>query len=165
MSATTATRAWVGIGGNLGDAAATVRAAIVALGELPETTLLVQSSLWRSAPVDAAGPDFVNAVAVIETRLEPHRLLQQLLRLELAHGRERPFPNAPRTLDLDLLLYGDQVIDDAELALPHPRMHQRAFVLAPLAEIDAGLLVGRHGSVAALLAALVDQRVTRLSLV
>ena len=162
MSATLAGRAWVGIGANLGDAPATVRDAIVALGNLPETTLLAQSSLWRSAPVDAAGPDFVNAVVAIETRLEPHRLLHQLLRLELAHGRKRPHPNAPRTLDLDLLLYDDRFIDDTELTLPHPRMHQRAFVLAPLAEIDAGLLVGRHGNVAALLAALSRQQVARL---
>ena len=170
MNTAAAACAWVGIGANLGDAAATVAAAIDAIGRLPTTRLLARSSLWRTAPVDATGPDFVNAVAAVETRLEPHRLLHELLQLELAQGRQRPFPNAPRTLDLDLLLYGDQVIEDAQLTLPHPRMHRRTFVLAPLAEIDAGLRVGRHGSVAELLAALTApmtapmkaQQVTRL---
>ena len=166
MNTAAAARAWVGIGANLGDAAATVAAAIDAIGRLPTTRLLARSSLWCSAPVDATGPDFVNAAASIETRLEPHRLLHELLQLEVAHGRQRPYPNAPRTLDLDLLLYGGRVIDDAELTLPHPRMHQRAFVLAPLAEIDAALRIGQLGSVAELLAKLMgaqtSQQLTRL---
>ena len=117
-------RAWVGLGANLGDPGAALDAALVALAALPATRLLRRSSRWRSAPVDAAGPDFVNAVAEIDTALEPLALLDALHAIEAAHGRERPYRNAPRTLDLDLIQYGDPrtdrdiVCDTPRLTLP-----------------------------------------------
>ena len=128
-------RIFIGLGANLGDAVATVQAAIMQLGRLPETSLIAASALYRSAPVDAAGPDYVNAVAEMRSGLEPVALLVQLQALERRFGRERPYRHAPRTLDLDLLFYGDRRIDAAPLTVPHPRAHQRAFVLAPLAEL------------------------------
>lgn len=129
-------RAYVGLGANLGaDLLGTLTAAARALGELPGTRLLALSSVWRSAPVDAGGPDFLNAVAMLDTDLAPLALLDALQAIEQAHGRERPYRNAPRTLDLDLLLMGDQVLDTPRLVLPHPRLHERAFVLRPLLEV------------------------------
>jgi 2-amino-4-hydroxy-6-hydroxymethyldihydropteridine diphosphokinase len=109
--------------------------AIQNLGQLPETTLLNHSSLYRSAPVDASGPDFINAVAEIATSLSPQALLAALQTLEQDAGRQRPYRNAPRTLDLDILLYDDVTLDTPTLVIPHPRMLIRAFVLLPLAEI------------------------------
>jgi len=132
--------AHVALGANLGDARATVSAAIAALDRLPQTRLLCASGLYRSAPWEASGPDFINAVAAIETGLDAHELLRALQALELQAGRERPYRNAPRTLDLDLLLYGDAVIDSPELSVPHPRLRERAFVLLPLAEISPALV-------------------------
>ena len=129
------TTAWVGLGANLGDRTAALRTALAALAALPGTRLLRVSSLYRSAPVDAGGPDYLNAVAEIATQLPPHDLLAALQAIERAAGRERPYRNAPRTLDLDILLYGDLRLDSATLMLPHPRMHERAFVLLPLAEL------------------------------
>jgi 2-amino-4-hydroxy-6-hydroxymethyldihydropteridine diphosphokinase len=130
-----AVTAYVGVGANLGDPVAAVRVAIERLRELPVTTLAAQSSLYRTAPVDSSGPDYINAVAQLSTRLTAPELLRELQRIENAAGRERPFHNAPRTLDLDLLLFGSARIDSAELQVPHPRMWERAFVLVPLAEI------------------------------
>jgi 2-amino-4-hydroxy-6-hydroxymethyldihydropteridine diphosphokinase len=127
--------AYIGLGGNLGDARAAVLDALQALNQLPDSRVVAQSALYRSAPVEAHGPDFINAVAALQTRLPPLDLLAQLQALEQAAGRERPYRNAPRTLDLDLLLYGDAQIDLPQLSVPHPRMFERAFVLAPLAEI------------------------------
>ncbi|MDE1953171.1 MAG: 2-amino-4-hydroxy-6-hydroxymethyldihydropteridine diphosphokinase [Betaproteobacteria bacterium] len=129
--------ALVGLGANLGDGAATLATALGELRELANCQLLQHSSLYRSAPLDAQGPDYWNAVAVLRCALTPEQLLQQLHDLEHRHGRLRPAGqhNAPRTLDLDLLLFGRQTLRDAALTLPHPRMHQRAFVLVPLAEI------------------------------
>lgn len=128
--------ALVGVGGNLGDARATVESALQALsGAVAATRLLKASSLYRTAPQQSSGPDYVNAVALVETLLSPLALLQALQSLEQAAGRERPYRNAPRTLDLDLLDYGDLRLDTPTLTLPHPRMRQRAFVLQPLAEI------------------------------
>lgn len=127
--------AYVAIGANLGDARQAVESAIDALGRLPQSRLVAQSSLYRTAPVDAGGPDFINAVAALETGLAPLELLARLQAIETAAGRERPYRNAPRTLDLDLLSHGEQVLDTPTLTLPHPRMAQRAFVLVPLAEI------------------------------
>lgn len=127
--------AFVALGANLGDARASVRQALTDLHRLPETRVLARSRLYRSAPHEAQGPDFINAVAKLETRLSAPELLAQLQALELAAGRERPYRNAPRTLDLDLLLYGDARIDSPRLVLPHPRMHERAFVLRPLADV------------------------------
>ena len=132
--------ATIALGANLGDAPATVRTAIAALATLPQTQLLRASSLYRSAPVDSSGPDYINAVVQVTTGLSAPALLRELQALEIAAGRERPFPNAPRTLDLDLLLYGDARIDSAFLTVPHPRMWQRAFVLLPLAEIAPSLV-------------------------
>jgi 2-amino-4-hydroxy-6-hydroxymethyldihydropteridine diphosphokinase len=156
--------AWIGIGANLGDARANVLDAIERLARLPGATLLHASSLYRTAPIDSSGDDYVNAVAGLDTTLDAHALLQALLAIEQAHGRERPYRNAPRTLDLDLLLYGDQVIDDAPtLIVPHPRMHERAFVLAPLAEIAPELVVPGRGPVATLLSGVADQAIEKLS--
>lgn len=132
--------AWVGLGANLGDARATVEAALAALDGLPGTRLAARSSLYRTAPWEASGPDFFNAVAEVETRLTAPDLLRALRDLEHAAGRERPYVNAPRTLDLDLLLYGNATVSSAFLTVPHPRMWQRAFVLLPLAETAPALV-------------------------
>ncbi len=130
-----AVSSFIAIGGNLGDAQATVAQAIQDVGALPQTQLFHQSSLYRTAPVDSTGPDYINAVIEISTQLAPQALLAQLQALEDAAGRVRPYRNAPRTLDLDILLYGDEALNTATLQVPHPRMMQRAFVLVPLAEI------------------------------
>jgi 2-amino-4-hydroxy-6-hydroxymethyldihydropteridine diphosphokinase len=127
--------AFVALGGNLGDARASVLEAFRGLADLPQTRLIARSRLYRTAPHEASGPDFINAVARIDTSLSAPELLQALQSLEHAAGRERPYPNAPRTLDLDLLLYGDARIDSPRLTVPHPRMQGRAFVLHPLADV------------------------------
>ena len=130
-----AVTAFVGLGANLGDARQAVQQALIDLAHLPHSELLAASRLYRSAPVAAAGPDYVNAVAELRTSLSAPALLDALQALEHAAGRQRPYPNAPRTLDLDLLLYGEARIDSARLTVPHPRWCQRAFVLRPLAEL------------------------------
>jgi len=156
--------AWIGIGANLGDARANVLDAIERLARLPGARLVQASSLYRTAPIDSSGDDYVNAVAALDTTLDAHALLQALFAIEQAHGRERPYRNAPRTLDLDLLLYGDEIIDDAPtLIVPHPRMHERAFVLAPLAEVAPGLVIPGRGAVASLLSTVGDQGVGKLT--
>lgn len=127
--------AFVALGANLGDAAHTVRAALVALSQVPGVQRVRSSSLYRTAPVDSTGPDYINAVAEVVTTLGAPSLLAALQAIENGAGRERPYRNAPRTLDLDLLLYGSARIDSFALTLPHPRMGSRAFVLVPLAEI------------------------------
>ena len=132
--------AYVALGANLGDAQAAVRQALRDLDRLPQTRCLHASSLYRSAPVDSSGPDYINAVAEVRTSLSAHVLLAELQRLELLAGRERPWFNAPRTLDLDVLLYGELQLNDPVLTLPHPRMLERAFVLLPLAEIAPRLV-------------------------
>jgi 2-amino-4-hydroxy-6-hydroxymethyldihydropteridine diphosphokinase len=157
------TLAYVGIGANLGSPAEQVEQAFEALGALPGTRVVSRSSLYRSEPLGYAGqPDFVNAVAAVETSLAPEALLAGLQAIETAHGRERPFPSAPRTLDLDLLLYGDAVIDQPGLRVPHPRMCERAFVLAPLLEIDPGARIPGAGSAERCLAACSGQGVQRM---
>jgi len=128
-------QAFVAIGANLGDAQAAVKAAMDAIGTIERTVVTARSSLYRSAPVDAAGPDFINAVVAVRTGLTAEAFLAELHLLEEQAGRERPFPNAPRTLDLDLLMHGNAIKDTPALTLPHPRMRDRAFVLKPLAEI------------------------------
>jgi 2-amino-4-hydroxy-6-hydroxymethyldihydropteridine diphosphokinase len=128
-------RIFVGVGANLGDAQGSVERAFAALDRVTDTCCVARSSLYRSAPVDAGGPDFVNAVAELRSALTPEALLAELQAIEARFGRERPYPNAPRTLDLDLLLYGTRRIGTPTLTLPHPRMHLRAFVVVPLAEI------------------------------
>lgn len=131
------TDAWIGIGANLGDPRAQVLKGIEELGLIPQTRLAARSSLYRTAAIDATGqPDYVNAVARIDTNLTAVELLAQLQAIEDRGGRERPYRNAPRTLDLDLLLYGEERIETPTLCVPHPRMHERAFVLAPLLEIE-----------------------------
>jgi 2-amino-4-hydroxy-6-hydroxymethyldihydropteridine diphosphokinase len=127
--------ACVALGANLGDAVATVQQALRDVGGLPKTQLLKASSLYRSAPYEAQGPDFINAVVLIQTELGPMALLHALQGLELQSGRQRPYKNAPRTLDLDIVFYGDEVLATPELTLPHPRWQERAFVLQPLAEV------------------------------
>jgi 2-amino-4-hydroxy-6-hydroxymethyldihydropteridine diphosphokinase len=156
-------RVFVGLGANLGDAAACVRAALAQLAELPATTLVAASALYRSAPVDADGADYVNAVAELGTTLEPEALLAQLQALELRFGRERPYRHAPRTLDLDLLFYGQRRITGPALIVPHPRLHQRAFVLTPLSELAPAWRLADGRSVTEALAALPDQRVQRMN--
>lgn len=127
--------AYVAIGANLGDALQTVVWAFEALARLPDTHVTGRSRLYRTAPHEAQGPDFVNAVAQIETRLTAPAVLDALQALENQAGRQRPYPNAPRTLDLDLLFYGQARMDSARLTLPHPRWRERAFVLYPLADL------------------------------
>ena len=129
------TRAYVAVGANLGDARAAVAQALLDLDDLPQTSVVARSSLYRSAPFEANGPDFINAVVALDTALDAPALLDALQQLEQRAGRERPYRNAPRTLDLDLILHGDTVLDTPTLTLPHPRMDARAFVLQPLAEI------------------------------
>lgn len=127
--------AYVALGANLGDAAATLRKALQTLGQTPGLRLVKASSLYRTAPVDSSGPDYVNAVAEVATTLTAPGLLTTLQAIENDAGRERPYRNAPRTLDLDLLLYGSARIESPDLTVPHPRMWERAFVLVPLAEL------------------------------
>ena len=154
--------AYVALGANLGDAEAAVRKAMLELDQLPLSCVTQRSSLYRTAPVarhaagPAEGPDYINAVVALTTALPALQLLDQLQALEQASGRERPYPDAPRTLDLDLLLYGDERMDSPRLTVPHPRMGQRAFVLVPLAEIAPGLVAEGQ------LRAVADQAITRL---
>lgn len=156
--------AYIGLGANLDDPAAQVEQALEELSRLTESRLAARSSLYSSAPVGyAEQPDFINAVAAIETRLSPRGLLEALLDIEHTHGRNRTFRNAPRTLDLDLLLYGDAHFHEENLTLPHPRMHERAFVLLPLVEIAPGLMIPGHGSVDALLSLCGNQSVHQYS--
>lgn len=134
-------RAYIGLGANLGaDLGATLTQAALKLAAMDGTQVVALSSLWRSAPVEAEGPDFVNAVAAVDTTLAPLDLLDALQAIEHAHGRERPYRNAPRTLDLDLLLYDELVLDLPRLTLPHPRLGERAFVLRPLLEVAPHLI-------------------------
>jgi 2-amino-4-hydroxy-6-hydroxymethyldihydropteridine diphosphokinase len=127
--------AYIALGANLGEAAVTLRQAISSLGACPGIHLKQASSLYRTAPMESSGPDYINAVVEVHTALSAPDLLAQLQALELANGRERPYRNAPRTLDLDILLFGDAQLESAALTIPHPRMAGRAFVLVPLAEI------------------------------
>lgn len=144
------------LGGNLGDARQTLLSAIETVSHLPATALLRASSLYRSAPFEAQGPDFINAVIAVETRLTAPELLLKLQQIEAASGRLRPFKNAPRTLDLDILFYGDAQINSPALTVPHPRLWQRAFVLLPLADVAPERVTSAQ------LAAVAGQRVARL---
>jgi 2-amino-4-hydroxy-6-hydroxymethyldihydropteridine diphosphokinase len=148
--------AFIGLGANLGDARATLARALQDLAQLPATERIGASRVYRSAPLDAGGPDYLNAVARLSTRLSAPELLVQLQRLEAAAGRERPYRNAPRTLDLDLLLYGTGRIDSERLTVPHPRWRERAFVLLPLRELAPALVPEAD------LAAVAGQRVAPL---
>ena len=158
-------QAFIALGANLGDAPATLKQAIKNLANLPGTELLRASSLYRTAPVDATGPDFINAVALVRTELKPHALLTALQAQEHAQGRLRPYRNAPRTLDLDILCMfdaqGELRMQDSTLTLPHPRMHERRFALEPLVEICPGCIIPRIGPAAQALARVCDQDVAR----
>ena len=145
--------AYIGIGANLGTPRTQVLDALEALAGLPHSRLLRQSSLYRSPPMGPADqPDYINAVAALETRLSPSELLQALLELERRHGRVRHGERwGPRTLDLDILLYGDRVIREPHLTVPHPGIQARAFVLYPLAEIAPDLRIPGQGALADLL--------------
>ena len=146
------TVAFVGLGANLGEPRRQVEQGFLDLDSIAHTRVVKTSSLYRTEPVGyAAQPPFVNAVAQLETGLSAERLLAELLAIETRHGRERSFPNAPRTLDLDLLLFGDATIEMADLKVPHPRMHERAFVLVPLLEIAPEVGIPGRGAARAFL--------------
>ncbi|MBI3095354.1 MAG: 2-amino-4-hydroxy-6-hydroxymethyldihydropteridine diphosphokinase [Rhodocyclales bacterium] len=154
---------FIALGANLGDPVATVQAAILALRELPQTEFAAASSLYRTAPVGLRHqPDFINAVVELIAVAPAPTLLQALFEIEARFGRRRSVKNAPRTLDLDLLLYGDELSDDPDLTLPHPRLHERAFVLAPLAEIAPQLVIPGRGAVAELLLRCADQQIEKI---
>lgn len=156
--------AYIALGANLADPVAQVHNAVAALRSLPQSQLLRCSSLYRTAPVGIHGqPDFINAVAALQTTLSPNELLAALFEVEARFGRRRDFHHAPRTLDLDLLLYDEEIIDSPQLQLPHPRMHLRAFVMAPLTEIAPDCRLPGRGLAAAWLPAVSMQRIERLA--
>ena len=157
------TLAYVGLGANIGEPRRQLLAAIEELMGLPDTQLVLVSGIYRSDPVGYADqPDFLNAVVQLDTELAPEALLDHLQQIENRHGRERPFPGAPRTLDLDLLLHGNQSIASPRLTVPHPRMHERAFVLEPLTEIAPDIAIPGRGAARELLAACHGQNVERI---
>lgn len=149
--------AYIGIGANLGDARAAVLRAMDDLAGMPGIAVQARSSLYLTAPIDATGPDYVNAVAEVSTTLTAPELLTQLQALEQQAGRERPYLNAPRTLDLDILLYGEAQMQSPGLTVPHPRFKERAFVLQPLAEVAPKRVAADW------LSAVAGQRVRRLT--
>jgi 2-amino-4-hydroxy-6-hydroxymethyldihydropteridine diphosphokinase len=160
------TRAFVALGSNLGDPQATVQAALAALECLPLSAVVAASSLYLSAPVGLHNqPDFINAVAALDTQLSAETLLEELFAIEVRFGRTRAYLHSPRTLDLDLLLHGGETRRSAQLTLPHPRMHERAFVLLPLVEIAPNAVIPGHGPAVALLDNVRDQALTRLEAV
>lgn len=158
----TAVACHIGIGANLGDAHGNVQRAIQRLGQLPHTRLTGQSDLFRTAPINAGGDDYINAVARIDTHLEPVELLHALQTMELEFGRERPYQNAPRTMDLDLLLYGQQTINTEQLVVPHPRITQRAFVLIPLLQIDPVISIPEQGPAHSFVPNVADQLIQNI---
>jgi len=157
------TVAYVGMGANLGEPRAQLLAAWDALGRIADTQTTARSSLYRTAPIGyAEQPAFLNCVAKLETALPPQALLAQLQQIERNLGRVRSFRNAPRAIDLDLLLYGSETLETPGLTLPHPRMHERAFVLVPLLELDADAMIPARGKAADLLRACAGQPVERV---
>lgn len=161
MTATKVT-AYIGIGSNLGDAQDNVRRAILLLDQLPLTKLRSQSSLFRTAPIDAEGDDYINAVASVDTDLPAQQLLDALQALETQFGRERPYYHAPRTLDLDILLYGSKVIDTDTLSIPHPGLTQRAFALIPLLQLDPMITISGKGPAHAFAPDVADQLIQKI---
>ena len=155
-------RAFIGLGANLGDLSAALGRAFDELARIPGTQLIAKSSLYVSAPQDAGGPDYLNAVAELATTQSAQGLLTHLQAIEQRDGRERLYRNAPRTLDLDLLLYGDTTIATETLIVPHPRLHERAFVLRPLAEIAPQVVIPGRGPLREFLPRVADQRIDRL---
>ena len=157
------TLAYIGLGANIGEPRQQIEVAIEEIKTLRGTRFISASSFYRSAPLGYTDqPDFLNAVVGLETELPPETLLGHLKDIEHRHGRERSFPDAPRRLDLDLLLYGEQILATPELTLPHPRMHERAFVLQPLLELDAGIFVPGRGLASTLLSACSSQKIERI---
>ncbi|HEV8644787.1 MAG TPA: 2-amino-4-hydroxy-6-hydroxymethyldihydropteridine diphosphokinase [Burkholderiales bacterium] len=155
--------AFIGLGSNLADPLVQVRQALMELESIPGTRVTARSSLYRTSPAGyLEQPDFINAVASVHTTLKPQALLAALLAIENRHGRTRAMRNAPRTLDLDLLLYGEEVLEEEGLTLPHPRLHERAFVLAPFAEIAPKAMVPGRGRVRDLLARVDCKGVSRI---
>jgi 2-amino-4-hydroxy-6-hydroxymethyldihydropteridine diphosphokinase len=158
------TLAYVGIGSNLDGPVGQVEAALRELDRIPDSRLVARSSLYRTAPVGyAEQPDFTNAVAALETSLAPEKLLDELQSIETAHGRQRSFPNAPRSLDLDLLLYGQSELKTERLTVPHPRMSERAFVLRPLLELAEDISIPGKGTARDLLQQCDRQDVKRIA--
>lgn len=156
--------AYVALGSNLSVPATQIGSAIAELACVPQTRLVARSGLYRSSPIsDIAQPDYVNAVAKLETELDPFGLLDVLLEIELAHGRVRERRNAPRTLDLDILMYNDLVLLDAHLTIPHPRMHERLFVLRPLLDIAPDCEIPGIGRAADLLPGLSGQTLQKMT--
>jgi 2-amino-4-hydroxy-6-hydroxymethyldihydropteridine diphosphokinase len=157
--------AYIGLGANQGDLVATLNAAVQALGSLEQSQFVAASPFYRTAPIEASGPDYLNAVVRIDTDLEPYGLLLHLLEIEMMFGRKRggggidARRNAPRNIDLDLLMVGDLIIRSSPLVLPHPRLHERAFVLRPLLDLAPDLTVPGHGAAMHLLARVSDQAV------
>lgn len=155
--------AYIALGANLGDALASVRGAIRDLDRIRQTRITGHSSLFRTAPVDARGDDYVNAVVRVETALTADELLSELQALERGAGRERTYRNAPRTLDLDLLLYAQMQLDTERLQLPHPRMTERAFVLIPLLQIDPMITIPNKGPAHAFAPQVSGQAIERIA--
>jgi 2-amino-4-hydroxy-6-hydroxymethyldihydropteridine diphosphokinase len=153
---------FIGVGANLGNCRAIFSQATRDLSQLMHTQILATSPLYRSAPQDATGPDFLNAVVALNTGLSALELLTQLQRIELAHGRTRAYRNAPRTLDLDLLLYGEHCIHTPTLTVPHPRLHERAFALLPLFDLAPDLVIPGIGPVQTLLAGVASQSIAQV---
>lgn len=156
--------AYIGLGSNQGEVVEALNSAIESLRSIEQTKFIAVSPFYRSAPIDSSGPDYLNAVAKVETALEPYALLLHLLDIELMLGRKRRGlkKNAPRNVDLDLLLLGDMIIQSTPLTLPHPRLHLRAFVLRPLLDLDPAIRVPGQGPAAAFLDSVEDQRIEPL---
>jgi 2-amino-4-hydroxy-6-hydroxymethyldihydropteridine diphosphokinase len=157
------TIAYLGLGANLGDARQTLKDAVVCLAQQHTITVLAKSSLYRTAPIDASGDDYFNCVVKLETSLPARSLLRLCHMIEEQFGRERPYRNAPRTLDLDVLLYGATSIDEADLVVPHPRMTERAFVLVPLVELEPDLIIPQRGRADAFVDGVLDQRIEKVA--
>lgn len=156
------TTVYVAMGANLGEARETLETAAAEMAATPGIQDLTLAHFYRTAPVDSSGPDYVNTVARFNCTLDPEALLDRLQMIEQEHGRTRLYRNAPRTLDLDLLLYGQEKIDTPRLIVPHPRMHERAFVLVPLADLAPALELAQ-GSISSLLDTVKDQEIGRLA--
>ena len=157
------TLAYLGLGANLGDARQTLKDAVICLAQQHTITVLAKSSLYRTSPVDAGGGDYFNCVAAVETALAARPLLTLCQTIENHFGRERPYRNAPRTLDLDILLFGAEQIDAERLVIPHPRLIERAFTLVPLIELDADIVIPGYGRADSYLAGVASQRIEKFN--
>jgi 2-amino-4-hydroxy-6-hydroxymethyldihydropteridine diphosphokinase len=156
------TVAYLGLGANLGDARQTLKDAVVCLAQQHAITVLAKSSLYRTAPIDAGGDDYFNLAVKLETALPVRHLLALCHKIELHFGRERPYRNAPRTLDLDILLFGEHCIDEPDLTVPHPRLTERAFALVPLVEMEPSLIIPQRGRAQDFLDAVAAQRIEKV---